>query len=52
MTVPCGWYVEVTDVELMRFSVMVVIYATVVFHQEKQYLRDQSGVRRAGKKKY
>lgn len=52
MTVPCGWYVKVADIELMRFSVMVVIFATVVFHQEKQNLHDQSGVRRTGRKEY
>jgi hypothetical protein len=50
--VPVGWYVEVTDIELMRFSVMVIKYATVVFHQEKQYLHDQCGVRRTGKNEY
>jgi len=47
--VPIGWYVEVTDIELMRFSVMVIKYARVVFYQEKHYLHDRYGVRRAGR---
>jgi hypothetical protein len=50
--VPFGWYVEITDIELMRFSLMVIKYATVVFYQEKRYLHDQYGVRRTGRNEY
>jgi hypothetical protein len=50
--VPVRWCVKVTDIELMRFSVMVIKYATFVFYQEKQYLHDWYGVRRTGRNEY